>query len=152
MKSKRKSKISGEVELQFSLVDPADPSASPEQILSKFQTIAAVTPGSDITEGDELGQLDSGDGAGDDDDVDDNEETSDEADDPSRPESVEKKRRRLRLAKLKRKKKARAYEFSGGSDVVGIVFLEIRRITDLPPERNSMLATCSQTVEYWWRG
>jgi len=28
------------------------------------------------------------------------------------------------------------YEFSGGSEVVGIVFLEIGKITDLPPERN----------------
>lgn len=41
------------------------------------------------------------------------------------------------MAKLKRKKKARAYEFQSESDVVGIIFLEISRITDLPPERNS---------------
>jgi phosphatidylserine decarboxylase len=41
--------------------------------------------------------------------------------------------------KDKRKKmKSRPYELYSGSDVVGVVFLEISSITDLPPERNSM--------------
>ena len=37
--------------------------------------------------------------------------------------------------RLKKKTEARAYEFSGGT---GIVFLDIVKITDLLPERNSM--------------
>ncbi|KAI9786990.1 MAG: hypothetical protein M1816_007741 [Peltula sp. TS41687] len=135
LKSKRKTtKISGEVELQFFLMDPTDSSANPEHILAKFQAIAAVTPGGE-DECDELGQFDGGGLAGDDED-DDGEEISDEPEDPNKPESVEKKRRRLRLKRLKRKKKARAYEFMSGSDVVGIMFVEISKITDLPPERN----------------
>jgi phosphatidylserine decarboxylase len=77
----------------------------------------------------------------DEDDDDDNEkdlETSDETDDPAKPASTEKRKKKLRLARLKKKSKKRGYEFSGGSDVVGIVFLDIGRITDLPPERNSV--------------
>lgn len=74
------------------------------------------------------------------DDLDRDEETSDETDDLSKPEIVEKRRRRLRLARLRRKSlAARAYQFSGtGSGVQGIVFMEIVRVTDLPPERNGM--------------
>jgi phosphatidylserine decarboxylase len=40
------------------------------------------------------------------------------------------------LRGLRKKKQLTAYEFSGGSEVVGIVFLEIGKITDLPPEKN----------------
>lgn len=75
----------------------------------------------------------------DDDEIDEtNLETSDETDDPSKPAKAEKekRRRKLRMKRLKKRAKARAYEFTGGTDVVGIVFLEICKITDLPPERN----------------
>ena len=63
-------------------------------------------------------------------------ETSDETDDPSKPEVVAKRKRKLRLKRLRRKATIKAYEFGGGTDVIGIVFLEISRITDLPPEKN----------------
>jgi phosphatidylserine decarboxylase len=135
--SRKAANISGEVELQFSLIDPVDPAASPDQILAKFYAMAAVSPDADDDEeADALGRSGNADiGVEDDADEDDEtvEPTSDETDDTSKPESAEKK---LRLARLKRKKKAIAYEFMHGSDVVGIVFLEISRITDLPPERN----------------
>lgn len=67
------------------------------------------------------------------------EESSDENDDPTKSEVVEKRRRRLRIARLKRKSlAARAYQFSGASNgVQGVIFLEINRISNLPPERNS---------------
>jgi phosphatidylserine decarboxylase len=67
------------------------------------------------------------------------EETSDETDDPTKPDVVEKRRRRLRIARLKRRSlAARAYQFSGASNgVQGVIFLEINRISNLPPERNS---------------
>lgn len=66
------------------------------------------------------------------------EETSDETEDQTRPES-EKKKKKRRLKMLRRKSRAiRAYEFTGkDSDVSGIIFLEIGKITDLPPEKNS---------------
>ena len=67
-------------------------------------------------------------------------ETSDEVGNSTKPEIAAKRKKRLRLKRLRRKSKARAYEFTGGGkDVVGVVYLEIQRITDLPPERNSML-------------
>lgn len=67
-------------------------------------------------------------------------ETSDETDDPTKPEVVEKRKRRLRIARLKRKSiAARAYQFVGaGKGVDGIVFMEISKITNLPPEKNGM--------------
>jgi len=135
--SKRKgSKISGEVELQFSLFDSANPSATPEDILPEFQ---ALFPGTPITPSNEDDDALDGEGAGyvDDEDDDENEEEiSDETDDPTKPETAEKRRRRLRLKGLKKKKKASPYELS--SNVLGVVFLEVSRITDLPPEHNSM--------------
>lgn len=72
----------------------------------------------------------------DDDDLDDL--PADEADDidGAVTDPVEKKKRR-RLAGLKKKVKQRAYEFSGESDVAGVLFIEIQKVTDLPPERNS---------------
>jgi phosphatidylserine decarboxylase len=73
-------------------------------------------------------------------DIDKEDETSDETDDPTRPEVVEKQKRRLRIARLKRKSiAARAYQFVGaGNGVEGIVFMEISKITNLPPEKNGM--------------
>lgn len=70
--------------------------------------------------------------------VEEDQETSDETEGLSKPEIVEKRRRRVRLARLKRKSlAARAYQFSGSSSGVrGIVFMEIVRVRDLPPERN----------------
>ncbi len=148
LKSKRKNgkkkdgQISGEVLMQFALADPYNSDANPSDILQKFMTIAAIntTPEDDDDDSDELARLESRDS---DDDVDEDDEkdedTSDETDDPNKPEIGEKRRKRLRLARLKRKSKARTYQYSGETDVVGIVFLEINKILDLPPERNSML-------------
>lgn len=92
-------------------------------------------------EDDQLAQIPSGDLDELDIDRDEDQETSDETEGLTKPEIVEKRRRRLRLARLKRKSlAARAYQFSGsGSGVQGIVFVEIVRVTDLPPERNGMV-------------
>lgn len=127
--------------MQFSIADPANPSATPQEILQRFIAIATVSESPADEDDDELARLESREAEADADDDDDEkaEDTSDETDDPNKPEVAEKRKKRLRLARLKRKSKARAYEYTGGTDVVGIVFLEINRITDLPPERNSML-------------
>ncbi|KAJ5211346.1 Phosphatidylserine decarboxylase-related protein [Penicillium cf. griseofulvum] len=129
--SKRKdSTVSGEILLQFSLADSANLAATPPEIYRKFKNLVysgdeddQIIPPADF---DDLEQ-------------DDENETSDEADDlVGGPEVGEKRRRRLRLARLRRKSlAARAYQFSGtGTGVHGIVFMEIVRVTDLPPERN----------------
>ena len=125
--------------MQFSIVDPFNPSATPRDIFNRFMAIAAIGTSPDEEDDDELARLESQEADADDDEDEKAEDTSDETDDPNKPEVAEKRRKKLRLARLKRKTKARAYEYTGGTDVVGIVFLEINRITDLPPERNSML-------------
>ncbi|KAJ5054224.1 uncharacterized protein L3040_000505 [Drepanopeziza brunnea f. sp. 'multigermtubi'] len=126
---KKSSNVSGDVQLQFALYDSSNHSATPAQVLEKFRTLAG------------LGDLENAgmpaDGAEDDDFLDDDDEDpSDETDDPTKPENAEKSRRKLRLKGLRKKKRLNGYEFTGGSEVVGIVFLEIGKITDLPPERN----------------
>lgn len=126
--------------MQFTMVDPSNPSAAPQDILQKFTVMAAVSPGVEGDEIDEFSRIESNDREEEDDDND--LETSDETEEPGKLDVSEKKRRKLRLKKLKKKTKARAYEFTGGTDVVGIVFVEICKITDLPPEKNSKLLRC----------
>ena len=139
---KKGNEVSGEIQLQFKLVDNANPSASELDVFNKFRAFTSGTPSE---EGDEpsLSQLNSQDGAADDDDDDDDEQGSDETDDPTKPETAEKRKKRLRIKALKRKTKAQAYELSGGSDWVGMVFLEINKLTDLPPERNGSYLSAS---------
>ncbi|KAF2705889.1 hypothetical protein K504DRAFT_413857 [Pleomassaria siparia CBS 279.74] len=130
---KKKSLVTGEVLLQCTLVDTSNPSAHPEQIMAKFMGYA--TSGSPDEDDDEaLLRMESGDGDGDDHD---DEESSDEPlDESKKAEKREKQRKRLRMAKLRKKAKQRAYEFSGKTEVAGVLFLEITKVTDLPPERN----------------
>ncbi|KAI4201670.1 MAG: hypothetical protein LQ346_002121 [Caloplaca aetnensis] len=143
LKSKRKSEkkkketaISGEVQMQFSLSDPSNPSATPQEIMQKFLVMAAVSPGPEADDSNDYSRSNSNDLNEDEDDDDKDLETSDETEEPGNLDVSEKKTKKLRLKRLRRKTKARAYEFSGGTDVVGIVFVEICKITDLPPERN----------------
>ncbi|KAI9172370.1 Phosphatidylserine decarboxylase proenzyme 3 [Paramyrothecium foliicola] len=160
VKSKRPGKktgiVSGEVLLQFTLFDSSNPSATPQQIFDKLyglvKTVSigggasrnvtpSMTPNLAPTRisrpalsssSPEENTADE-----DDDDVDDiDSETPDDADDPTKPETAEKRRRRHRIQRLKRKRRENPYAFTNGSQVVGIIFLEIFKITDLPPESN----------------
>ena len=133
--------------MQFTLIDTSDPSANSKDVLQKLAAVAVVSPIEDDDDFDDedISRLDSidPDSADEDEDGIDGKspEISDETDDPAKPgkaeAKAEKRKRKLRIKRLKKKAKARAYEFTGGTDVVGIVFLEIGKITDLPPERNS---------------
>lgn len=143
LKSKRKSEkknkgtaISGEVQMQFTISDPSNPSATPREVLQKITAMAAISPGPESEDMNDFGRSESNEQNEDEDDDEKDLETSDETEDPSKLDVSEKKQKKLRLKRLKRKTKARAYEFTGGTDVVGIVFIEICKITDLPPERN----------------
>lgn len=137
---KKKSVVTGEVLLSFELYDPVHTSATPPQILQKLTGItAALASEDDEAVPTSLSRNDSLDP--DDQDLTDEEldtAEDDAVDDQSatKSETREKRRRRMRLAKLKRKAKQRAYEFSGLSDIDGVLFIEIHKITDLPPERN----------------
>ncbi|KAJ5884806.1 hypothetical protein N7495_009316 [Penicillium taxi] len=124
-KKKKDNNVSGEILLQFSLSDSSNPTASPADTYLKFKNLVCASEEDE----EQIRNMDM------DDLVD--EETSDETDDLSKPEIVEKRRRRLRLARLRRKSlAARAYQFSGGTSVQGIVFMEVVKVIDLPPERN----------------
>jgi phosphatidylserine decarboxylase len=136
---KKSSTVSGEVLLQFTLFDSTELTATPAQVMEKLHAITgeavtppAVTPTRQMS--DTSGGTDGPEGYFEEEEED--EEPSDETDDPTKPVNVEKRKRKLRLKGLRKKKQLNAYEFSGESEVVGIVFLEIGKITDLPPERN----------------
>lgn len=161
-KKSKDSIVSGEILLQFSIFDSTDLHASPAQTLEKLRTLArsvpealsrnvtptrtpilgprsstkgyASSPSPDLLRsGTDNSQDDDEDY---DEDVLDDDETP-EDEDPNQPEAIEKRKRRLRIKGLKKKKRQNPYEFiNGGGDVVGLVFLEIASITDLPPESN----------------
>ena len=152
---KKKDLVSGEVQMQFTIVDSQNPTASPEEIYKRFRSvIAAEAEDDDNTSlsrsstfsvdndvNDNVGRDANADQDDDDEGKEDESSTSEEQ---AKPEVVvsekkEKKDKKQRMARLRRKSIAvRAYEFIGkNSDLSGIIFMEILRITDLPPERNS---------------
>ncbi|PKS07518.1 hypothetical protein jhhlp_006122 [Lomentospora prolificans] len=172
-RGKKSSVVSGEIQLQFTLHDTSNPSATAQQIFDKFNALVkavpestsrnitpTMTPSQGKSRSPKLGPTSGGllaptpatvPGEGldttlseiedddDDDEEDDDLDVSDETpeeEDSTKPEAIERRKRRLRIKRLKRKRKENAYEFSGGSDVLGIIFLEICNITDLPPESN----------------
>jgi phosphatidylserine decarboxylase len=126
---KKKNAVSGEVQLQFSLVDSANPAASPEEISRKFRAVMKLAD-----EDDDLSRtstnVDDDEEGGEGDDLDEEDETGNEA---GEEKEIAKRRR---LARLRRKSIAvRAYDFVS-SDMAGIIFMEIVKVTDLPPEHN----------------
>lgn len=149
---KKDSSVSGEIQLQFALVDSTNPGAAPRETYQKLMRLIA---GANVEDEDGNAEgiakpqsRDDDDDDEDDEDEDDAADTSEETDDANKPEVDEKRKRKLRLKRLRKKSKATAYEFSGaGGDVIGIVFLEIVKAVDLPPERNSMPSfTLSKTL------
>jgi phosphatidylserine decarboxylase len=127
---KKSSHVSGEILLQFSIFDPIHASATPQHILNKLGGIvASSSPTLEDEEDPTLDRTDSADFS---------------ADEDGAQEDVpgEKKKKRLRLARLKKKATMRAYEFGSGSDIAGVLFLEVTKITDLPPEKNSKRQPC----------
>ena len=144
---KKGTMVSGEVQMQFTVLDNSNPSAEPFDVLKRLAAVIGLDADDDEDDED-LSRLDSQDLL---DEAEDDEDeiglnTSDETDDLSKPDKVETKKRKLRMKRLRSKTISRAYEFAGGSDVTGIVFLEIKKIVDLPPERNSASAQCSLKV------
>jgi phosphatidylserine decarboxylase len=127
---KKKVQVSGEVQLQFTLFDPSNPSASHQQILHKFGSIIQSSPGLGDEDDDQLEHVESG-------ELEEDDEPDTAAEDElDENKKAEKKRKRLHIARLKKKATKRAYELGASGDVAGVLFIEISKITDLPPERN----------------
>ncbi|KAK5116968.1 hypothetical protein LTR62_006689 [Meristemomyces frigidus] len=149
-RKKKDQNVTGEVMLKFTLFDPLNTAATPQQVLQKFYGVVADVGDEDDEDEDELlskmNSRDLDDLSEEDEDGDDRDRSDETPDDEgSRTpggtmilDSNDKKQRqrRKKIKRLKRKSKLKAYEFSGASDVSGVLFLEINRITDLPPERN----------------
>ena len=142
--TRKKTKISGEVLLKLELFDSASSSLSAETLTLKWNSwLSAIlgTPMEDIQDpmnksSDSVEQDDD-----DDDDEDDDDESSDEVAESTDPVGSKKdskaERKKKRRGLPRRKRIHKPFELIGGSDVVGVVFLEVNSITDLPPERNS---------------
>lgn len=130
---KKSSFVSGEIQIQFALIDTSNPNASVHDIVQKFLAIAGQSSSPDEEEAELLLRADSN-GT----DAEDDDDSSDEAlDESKKAEKREKRRKRLRLARLRKKaKQMGGYEYSSNGDVAGVLFLEIQKVTDLPPERN----------------
>jgi phosphatidylserine decarboxylase len=153
---KKTSVVSGEVLLQFTLFDNNNPGSTAHQVFDKFNALVksvpegtsrtatpSMTPLQASSRSPNLAPVRAEDGAEDEDEddfeLDDEvgEEPGGEPEDLSKPEAIERRKRRLRVKSLRKKRKMNPYEFiNGGSDVVGIIFLEIDKIKDLPPESN----------------
>ncbi|KAK9317608.1 phosphatidylserine decarboxylase-domain-containing protein [Lipomyces starkeyi] len=135
----RKKYVKGYVYIKLALVCPLDPGATNENLLSRWKTM--VSDDSDPTT--PLLPL------SDSESVFDNSVSSLESSDEERetpPEAIanstylnipEKTSRRRRL-RLRRRRSHKPYHVGSLADVVGVVFFEIVKVTDLPPERNVM--------------
>lgn len=139
-KSKKDSNISGEILIKFTLYDPLNTAATAGQTLQRFYGVVAEDDDDEDDE-DLLARIQTRDlddlSEEDEDDKDPSDETDEGPPTPSGDvEDKQRRRRRAKIKKLKRKSKLKAYEFSNTSDVAGVLFLEINRITDLPPEKN----------------
>ncbi|PWW78261.1 hypothetical protein C7212DRAFT_352564 [Tuber magnatum] len=127
--SRKKAQISGEIQLQFSLSDGSNEAAPPEEVAAKWQAWQGnfvTTPNPSGDDQDPLSQ-DLGD-----------ELPSEDEDEVGDTDSIMagKRAKKKEKKKDKRIKKGGHYELFNGTDVVGVIFLEINSITDLPPERN----------------
>lgn len=132
--SGKKSEVSGEIQMQFQLLSSANPAATPDEIRQRFRQIISTEY---ADEGDSLSRQTSSLDQDDDDDAQSVDETEiDTASDTNA--AADKKKKRKKLAVLRRKSiAARAYEFTGAdSGVAGIVFMEVVKVTDLPPQKN----------------
>ena len=130
MGKKKDSDVSGEIQLQFSLYDSSDPSASPEDIYKKFKAVVCASEDDDVAPHPHA------------EDPEKESEASEGVGDPAKQEVVEKRKRKIRMARLRRKSMAaRTYELSvTNNGVSGILFLEVSKVLDLPPERNSKIS------------
>lgn len=150
-KQKKDSTVSGEVLLKFTLFDPINTAASEQHVLSKFHGITATSQDMEGEDDEDLDgdpflshtnsqELDDLEEEGDEDEKEDKDGGEDAEDGMRTPQGTlndaTRKKRRQRIRALKQRSSLRAYQFGGSSDVVGVLFLEINRITDLPPEKN----------------
>jgi phosphatidylserine decarboxylase len=143
-KKKKDENVSGEVQLKFTLYDAINTSATSQHVMSKLVGIIGDLGQDDEDEDEDdlleltnSGEQELDDLAEEDDDKEPSDETDGGAHTPGGiADQQQKKRRRRRLRRKRNQKALQSFEFGVTSDVSGVLFLEIGKITDLPPEKN----------------
>ncbi|KAK9485164.1 phosphatidylserine decarboxylase-domain-containing protein [Lipomyces starkeyi] len=135
----RKTYVKGYVYIKLALVCPLDPGATNENLLSRWKTMVSddsdpTTPLLPLSDSESVfdnsvSSLESSD---------EERETPPEAIADSTYLNVPEKTSGRRRLRLRRRRSHKPYHVGSLADVVGVVFFEIVRITDLPPEHNVM--------------
>ena len=146
--SRKKAKISGEVQIKFGLADPSQPNASKEELKEAWDTLigSSEQPSSSgiqsLIDAPGIELVGIGITRANTDDSDTAAQSTEELDEEISSSELEeaepeKKTKRKRLGALRRKIK-QPFEFvaQGPQDVLGVVFMEVQAARDLPPERN----------------
>ncbi|KAK7204113.1 phosphatidylserine decarboxylase-like protein [Myxozyma melibiosi] len=123
----RKTYVKGSIFVKLALADTTDPTASNDVLLEKWNALLSKTgPAGSISdyESDGLASPNNEDESG----VSENES--------ARSKSRRQEKRRERRQRLKQRQLMNLYQRGGDSDLAGVVFFEIVKVTDLPPERN----------------
>ena len=144
--SRKRARITGDIQVKAGLLDPADPNCSKEELQARWDGFGGALEKDPVeqlldhsgTESVGIGMLRTNT-----EDSDIYEPSGDELEDEmssSEPEEVaEKKSKRTKVRRVRRKMK-RPFEFvQSANDVVGVVFMEVQAAHDLPPERNGEL-------------
>ena len=148
--SRKKAKISGEIEVKAGLADPANPNATKEELQAAWDkfigTLEREASGgiqavfdAPATESVGIGMMSAN--------TFDNEtigqQSADDLDEEmSSTETdvgAEKKKTRRRIGGFRRKVKQPFELVQGANDVMGVVFMEVQAARDLPPERNGTI-------------
>jgi phosphatidylserine decarboxylase len=126
---KKASIVTGEIQLQFTLVDSSNPTTTSDVIMQHLHTLIS-TSNPDLTEVEQDLETEA-------DAAQDSAAQDSTAQDSTAEVTEKKKRRLLRIAKIKKKAKDLGYAFnSSSSSLAGVLFLEVQKIVDLPPEKN----------------
>ncbi|KAK9450073.1 phosphatidylserine decarboxylase-domain-containing protein [Limtongia smithiae] len=125
MKSK-KSYVKGSIYIKLALVDPTDATASNESVLAKWESLSSMTPEFNEDLASEAGsesEIDS-----------DARQTSQLPEKPS--EEIQAKSRKSRI--LRRTRPSTPFQVGTGDATVGVIFLEVVKVVDLPPLGNAL--------------
>lgn len=125
-------------------MDSSNEAATPTEVFEKWvawQSAFVQPPTPNSGDDDPLSRdpAGGGDGASDDDEEGESSPSPDEG--VAASDKLQKKSKGRKKSK-REKLKSHAYQLTGDSDVVGVIFLEISSITDLPPEKNGNSLLC----------
>ncbi|KAK9243848.1 phosphatidylserine decarboxylase-domain-containing protein [Lipomyces tetrasporus] len=136
----RKTYVRGYIYIKLALVCPLDPGATNEILLSKWKTLVSQRPDPaaplmNLSDSDSVPDNSSSSESSDEGNEE-GSETSPETTADSSSANVSGRTSRRRRLRLRRRRSHKPYHVGSLADVVGVVFFEIVKVADLPPERN----------------